>query len=91
MHLADSSVWLLIVCMMATLNIKKPLDENGKVVEPNHTFNNSIFRLVCYKYLITLFKLLPTSNQDTLFISMRHTPEVREGSRTNQTVRDYLN
>ncbi|KAF8347394.1 cytochrome P450 [Amanita rubescens] len=44
MHLADSSVWLLIVCMMATLNIKKLLDENGKVIEPNYTFDNSIFR-----------------------------------------------
>ncbi len=74
--------------MMATLNIKKPLDENGKVIEPNHTFDNSIFRLACYKYLIAL---LLTSDQDTLSISMRHTPEVRDGSRTNQTVRGYLN
>lgn len=47
MHLVDSSAWLLIVCMMSTLNIKKPLDENGKVIEPNHTFDNPVFRLVC--------------------------------------------
>ncbi|KAF8727211.1 hypothetical protein AX14_007483 [Amanita brunnescens Koide BX004] len=44
LHLADSSIWLLIACMMATLSIKKPVDENGKVIEPVHTFDNSIFR-----------------------------------------------
>ena len=42
-HLADPSIWLLIACMMATLNIKKPLDENGNVIEPDHTFDNFIF------------------------------------------------
>lgn len=46
MHLADSSIWLLIACMMATLNIEKSVDENGKVIEPVYTLDNAIFRLV---------------------------------------------
>lgn len=44
MHLVDSSIWLLMICMMATLNIRKSVNENGEVIEPKYTFNNSIFR-----------------------------------------------
>ncbi|KAK2462811.1 hypothetical protein APHAL10511_005202 [Amanita phalloides] len=43
-NLVDSSVWLLIACMMATLNIRKAVDEHGKVVEPDYTFDNPVFR-----------------------------------------------
>ncbi|KAK2462812.1 hypothetical protein APHAL10511_005203 [Amanita phalloides] len=44
MNLVDSSVWLLMTRMMATLNIRKAVDEHGKVIEPDYTFDNSIFR-----------------------------------------------
>jgi hypothetical protein len=45
MNLVDASIWLLIVNMLATLDITKPVDENGDVVEQEIIFNNSIFRL----------------------------------------------
>jgi len=45
MNLVESSLWLLIVSMLATLNIKKAVDEKGNVIEPVHTFENSFFRI----------------------------------------------
>ena len=44
MHLVESSIWLLIVSMMATLDISKVVDEYGNVVEPKVEINNSTFR-----------------------------------------------
>jgi len=44
-NLADSSLWLLIVSMVAILNIKKAVDEKGDVIEPVYTFENSVFRI----------------------------------------------
>jgi len=44
MHLVESSIWLLIVSMMATLDISKVIDEYGNVVEPKVEINNSTFR-----------------------------------------------
>jgi len=44
MNLVESSIWLLLVSMMATLNISKAVDEDGNVVEPKIDFNNPIFR-----------------------------------------------
>ncbi|THH15233.1 hypothetical protein EW146_g5213 [Bondarzewia mesenterica] len=43
-HLGEASVWFLVASMLATLDIKKPLDENGNVIEPHIEFTNSIFR-----------------------------------------------
>ena len=54
-HLADPSIWLLIACMMATLNIKKPLDENGNVIEPDHTFDSFIFLSVLMTFVTQHF------------------------------------
>ncbi|ETW78665.1 hypothetical protein HETIRDRAFT_419909 [Heterobasidion irregulare TC 32-1] len=43
-HLGEASVWFLIASMLATLDIKKPVDEKGNVIEPHVEFDNSIFR-----------------------------------------------
>ncbi|KAG9311257.1 cytochrome P450 [Chiua virens] len=44
-HLVESSAWLLIVSMMATLDFGKAVDERGAEIEPEVVFNNSIFRM----------------------------------------------
>jgi hypothetical protein len=46
MHLVDSSVWLLMASMLATLTIAKAVDEQGNVVEPVIKFENAVFRWV---------------------------------------------
>lgn len=43
--LVDSSLWLLISSMIATLNISKPVDDAGNVVEPVVVFENPVFRI----------------------------------------------
>lgn len=44
MHLVESSVWLLVVSVLATLKISKAVDEHGNVIEPEVKYENSIFR-----------------------------------------------
>ncbi|PPR04944.1 hypothetical protein CVT26_012772 [Gymnopilus dilepis] len=44
LHLVDSSIWLLMVSMLSTLNISKAVDEHGRIVEPVVKFENPIFR-----------------------------------------------
>lgn len=46
MHLVDSSVWLLIVSMLVTLDISKAVDDLGNTVEPTVEYNNAVFRYV---------------------------------------------
>ncbi|KII86980.1 hypothetical protein PLICRDRAFT_43678 [Plicaturopsis crispa FD-325 SS-3] len=43
-HLIESSAWLLMASMLATLHIGKAVDERGEVVEPEIKFENSVFR-----------------------------------------------
>ncbi|KAF7760180.1 hypothetical protein Agabi119p4_10856 [Agaricus bisporus var. burnettii] len=43
-NLVDSSAWLLITSVIATMNITKPVDKTGKVIEPEFVFENFIFR-----------------------------------------------
>ncbi|VDB95598.1 unnamed protein product [Peniophora sp. CBMAI 1063] len=43
-HMVDSSVWLLIVCMIATLKIDKAKDSTGNPIEPVVEYPNSVFR-----------------------------------------------
>ncbi|KNZ74378.1 O-methylsterigmatocystin oxidoreductase [Termitomyces sp. J132] len=43
--LVESSVWLLIVSVLATMDIKKKMDQNGNIIEPKISYNNSIFRV----------------------------------------------
>jgi len=56
MNLVDSSVWLLIASLLATLDISKAVDEHGKIIEPVVQFENPIFR-----YVISSFESLPDS------------------------------
>ncbi|KAK7056368.1 hypothetical protein VNI00_002922 [Paramarasmius palmivorus] len=42
--LVESSIWLLIASMLATLDIKKATDSAGNVIEPEVQYNNSTFR-----------------------------------------------
>ncbi|KAF9479201.1 cytochrome P450 [Pholiota conissans] len=44
-NLVQSSVWLVMVSMLATLNISKAVDDQGNVVEPEIKFENPIFRV----------------------------------------------
>jgi len=44
-HLVESSAWLLIVSMIATLDIGKAMDEHGVQIEPEVVYDNSIFRI----------------------------------------------
>jgi len=44
-NLVESSVWLLIVSMLATLDISKAVDDAGNVIEPEVKFNNAVFRI----------------------------------------------
>jgi cytochrome P450 len=42
--LVESSIWLLLVTMIATLDISKPV-ENGKIIEPKVVYgDNAKFR-----------------------------------------------
>ena len=43
-HLVESSVWLMLATMLATLDIEKPRDKDEKEIEPDVKFENSIFR-----------------------------------------------
>jgi len=44
-NLVDSSVWLLIASMLATLDISKAVDEHGNTVDPVVEYENPIFRI----------------------------------------------
>ncbi|KAG1732839.1 cytochrome P450 [Suillus lakei] len=43
-HLVESSIWLLITSMLATLDIRKARDEKGVEIEPVVGFENAVFR-----------------------------------------------
>jgi cytochrome P450 len=43
-YLVESSVWLMLATILAMLDIEKPRDRDGKEVEPEVKFENSIFR-----------------------------------------------
>ncbi|KAF9262341.1 cytochrome P450 [Marasmius fiardii PR-910] len=43
--LVEASVWLLLVSILATLDITKSVDEEGRLVEPVVVYSNSFFRV----------------------------------------------
>ena len=43
-HLVESSVWLMLATILATLDIEKPRDKRGNEIEPEVKFENAIFR-----------------------------------------------
>jgi len=44
-NLVESSVWILIATVLATLDISKARDERGNFIEPKIDFNNPVFRI----------------------------------------------
>jgi len=43
--LADSAVWHIMASILATMDVKKAIDAEGKPIEPEQVYNNSIFRV----------------------------------------------
>ncbi|CAL1711055.1 unnamed protein product [Somion occarium] len=43
-HLIESSLWIVMATMIATLDFSKARDEQGNIVEPIVKFENSVFR-----------------------------------------------
>jgi len=41
-YLADSSVWMIAACVLATFTISKAVDEHGAVVEPDPEFSSTL-------------------------------------------------
>jgi hypothetical protein len=44
--LVESSIWLLIVTMLAVFDFSKTIDDNGKTIEPEIVYDNLVFRWV---------------------------------------------
>lgn len=76
-HLVDSSVWLLLVSMLATLDMSKAVDDLGQTIEPVVTYNNSIFR-----YVVSWHKQIDWwpvfFQQNAWYISMWHSTALGE-------------
>ena len=52
--LVDSTIWILIATMIATIDVSMPLDENGDSIEPHPVYDNQFFRWA-FKYSIRGF------------------------------------
>ena len=39
-------MWIVITSFLATFDVKKAVDERGKVIEPDVVFENAVFRCV---------------------------------------------
>ena len=46
LHLIESSLWIVIASMLATFDIKKAVDAQGRIIEPVVGFENAVFRYV---------------------------------------------
>lgn len=44
-HLVQSSAWILMASFLATMNISKAVDENGKEIEQEIKYENAVFRM----------------------------------------------
>ena len=42
--LVDSTIWILIATMIATIDVSMPLDKNGVAIEPQPAYDNQFFR-----------------------------------------------
>ncbi|EMD32748.1 hypothetical protein CERSUDRAFT_143292, partial [Gelatoporia subvermispora B] len=45
LHLAEASTWLAVVSVLATLEVRKAVDPNGGVIEPDVKYENLVFRV----------------------------------------------
>lgn len=83
-NLVDSSNWLLIASIIATMNITKAIDEKGKTIEPEYVFENLVFRSVVYIYQVLCNSLRGMLFfQDTESIQVWHKTPLGEGARAD--------
>ena len=84
--LVDSTVWLIMASMLATLNIAKPVDKDGKVIEPVVEYHDAVFRCegLC---VLCRHSLTSHSAQETDRVQVLHQAPIREGSRIDETAR----
>ena len=43
-NLVDSTLWILIATMIATIKVSMPKDQNGVTIEPQPDYDNFLFR-----------------------------------------------
>jgi hypothetical protein len=70
-------VWLIMASMLATLNIAKPVDKDGKVIEPVVEYHDAVFRAFTHIH----------SAQETDRVQVLHQAPIREGCRVDETAR----
>lgn len=81
LHLIEESLWIVMATMLATTDLSKAVDAEGKTVEPDVTFDNSVFQYVlnlCFPWLHAHHRL----SQHTFSVQMRRPPTVRASPRT---------
>lgn len=61
-HLIEESFWIVIATMVATLDISKAVDVDGKVIEPDVTFDNAVFRCVFLCLIISYVRVRLTAD-----------------------------
>lgn len=44
LHLIDESLWIVMATMLATTDLSMEVDDSGKPIPPNVSFDNSVFR-----------------------------------------------
>jgi hypothetical protein len=42
--LVDSTIWILMATMIATIDVSMPKDQNGDFIEPQPVYDNQFFR-----------------------------------------------
>ncbi|PSR73546.1 hypothetical protein PHLCEN_2v10465 [Hermanssonia centrifuga] len=86
-NLVESSLWMVIVSMIATLSISKAKDESGCDIEPKVSFDNAVFRYAFFPslalYGLEAERRLCLKNSDTF--QMRYSPKVRASGQACQT------
>src|SRR5258705_13883380 len=55
--LAKDAIWLIIASVLATYDIRKPVDERGVPIEPNVEYTSSTVRYVLLSCIHTLLKI----------------------------------
>ncbi|CDO74150.1 hypothetical protein BN946_scf185043.g200 [Trametes cinnabarina] len=61
-HLVESSLWIVMVCVLATLDVSKEADAHGRPIEPTVVYENSVFR--CVQTELSPLRLAPLQSVD---------------------------
>ena len=51
-HLIESSLWIVIACVLATLDVHTERDAQGAPIEPVLVFENAVFRSVVPRLIV---------------------------------------